>query len=175
MRVVQGDPLKILVGTSILTLLVSLDGDGSTTYLMSRRHSCRSTTTRPQSPHAGECDHAGRRRDEHPAVGRPNRASGERAPHRCGEIFVPMIPAMIAGAAWVVFVAYMFGKRERARVGVLDAAAMARVEDGIGGHDGGVAAAALRRPRLLPLNFALDGCDCSSRSSRACCRCRCCS
>src|SRR4029453_3748942 len=33
-RVVQGDPLKILVGTSILTLLVSLDGDGSTTYLI---------------------------------------------------------------------------------------------------------------------------------------------
>ena len=45
------------------------------------------------------------------------------------EIFVPMIPAMIAGAAWVIFVAYMFGKRERARVGVLDAAAMTRVED----------------------------------------------
>ena len=33
-RLVQGDPLKIVVGTSILTLLVSLDGDGSTTYLI---------------------------------------------------------------------------------------------------------------------------------------------
>ena len=33
-RLVRGDPLRILVGTSILTLLVSLDGDGSTTYLI---------------------------------------------------------------------------------------------------------------------------------------------
>ena len=29
---VQGDPVKIVVGTAALALLVSLDGDGSTTY-----------------------------------------------------------------------------------------------------------------------------------------------
>ena len=72
-----------------------------------------------------------------------------------GEIFVPMIPAMIAGAAWVIFVAYLFGKRERARVGVLDAAAMARVGDALADDNDGVAAAALRRPRLLPFNVVL--------------------
>ena len=34
MRVVHGDPVKIVVGTAVLALLVSLDGDGSTTYMI---------------------------------------------------------------------------------------------------------------------------------------------
>jgi len=66
-----------------------------------------------------------------------------------------MIPAMIGGAAWVIFVAYLFGKRERARVGVLDAGAMERVGDALDGDVDGVAAGALRRPRLLPFNAVL--------------------
>jgi CitMHS family citrate-Mg2+:H+ or citrate-Ca2+:H+ symporter len=72
-----------------------------------------------------------------------------------GEIFVPMIPAMVGGAAWVIFVSYLFGKRERARVGVLDAAAIERSGDAFDGDTDGVAAAALRRPRLLPFNILL--------------------
>lgn len=31
---VKGDPLKITLGTVFLTTLVSLDGDGSTTYMI---------------------------------------------------------------------------------------------------------------------------------------------
>ncbi len=31
---VKGDPLKIVVGTAILTIIVSLDGDGTTTYMI---------------------------------------------------------------------------------------------------------------------------------------------
>lgn len=34
LRVVKGDPLKVLVGTAILSLVVSVDGDGSTTTLV---------------------------------------------------------------------------------------------------------------------------------------------
>ncbi|MFC7667036.1 SLC13 family permease [Hymenobacter humi] len=33
-RVAHGDPLKIIVGTALLALLVSLDGDGATTYII---------------------------------------------------------------------------------------------------------------------------------------------
>ena len=33
-RIVHGDPMKIVVGTAVLALLVSLDGDGSTTYMI---------------------------------------------------------------------------------------------------------------------------------------------
>lgn len=31
---VKGDPLKIVVGTALLTMMISLDGDGTTTYMI---------------------------------------------------------------------------------------------------------------------------------------------
>ena len=34
LKLVKGDPLKIVVGTAVLALLISLDGDGSTTYMI---------------------------------------------------------------------------------------------------------------------------------------------
>ncbi|MEO5729107.1 MAG: SLC13 family permease, partial [Byssovorax sp.] len=34
LRLVKGDPLKVTMGTVLLTLVVSLDGDGSTTYMI---------------------------------------------------------------------------------------------------------------------------------------------
>ncbi|MBD5021991.1 citrate transporter, partial [Xanthomonas citri pv. citri] len=34
LSMVKGDPLKIVVGTAVLTMLVALDGDGSTTYMI---------------------------------------------------------------------------------------------------------------------------------------------
>ena len=34
LRAVKGDPLKIVVGTTVLALVISLDGDGSTTYMI---------------------------------------------------------------------------------------------------------------------------------------------
>lgn len=34
LKLVKGDPLKIVVGTAVLTMLVALDGDGSTTYMI---------------------------------------------------------------------------------------------------------------------------------------------
>ena len=33
-RIVAGDPVKVVVGTAVLALIVSLDGDGSTTYMI---------------------------------------------------------------------------------------------------------------------------------------------
>ena len=34
LKLVKGDPLKIVVGSAVLALLISLDGDGSTTYMI---------------------------------------------------------------------------------------------------------------------------------------------
>ncbi|RCW46589.1 CitMHS family citrate transporter [Paenibacillus prosopidis] len=34
LKAVKGDPVKIVVGTAVLALLLSLDGDGSTTYMI---------------------------------------------------------------------------------------------------------------------------------------------
>jgi CitMHS family citrate-Mg2+:H+ or citrate-Ca2+:H+ symporter len=155
-RVVQGDPLKILVGTSVLTLLVSLDGDGSTTYLivtsallpLYRRLGLSRLMLASVIMQAGGVMNI-------LPWGGPTARAASALQVDAGEIFVPLIPAMIAGAAWVIFVAFVFGKRERARLGVLDASAMSRLEDVTDDHRGGVAAAALRRPRLLVFNFVL--------------------
>src|SRR5690349_13061363 len=139
-RLVGGDPVRILVGTSILTLLVSLDGDGSTTYLIvtSALLPLYRRLGLSRLMLASVIMQAGGVMNILPWGGPTARAaSALRIDAR--EIFVPMIPAMIAGAAWVIFVAYLFGKRERARVGVLDAAAMERAGDVFGGDaDDGV-------------------------------------
>ncbi len=82
-RVVHGDPVQIVIGTAVLALLVSLDGDGSTTYMITvaamlplyRRLGIRPIDARVR-------DDARRRRDEHPPVGRADGARGERAPDR---------------------------------------------------------------------------------------------
>jgi len=155
-RLVRGDPLRILVGTSILTLLISLDGDGSTTYLivtsallpLYRRLGLSRLMLASVIMQAGGVMNI-------LPWGGPTARAASALRIDAAEIFVPMIPAMIGGAAWVIFVAYLFGKRERARVGVLDAAAMERVGDALDGDGDGVAAAALRRPRLLPFNVVL--------------------
>ncbi|WP_275427958.1 SLC13 family permease, partial [Stenotrophomonas maltophilia] len=33
-KAVHGDPVRIMVGTALLALIVSLDGDGATTYMI---------------------------------------------------------------------------------------------------------------------------------------------
>lgn len=155
-HLVQGDPVKILVGTSVLTLLVSLDGDGSTTYLIV------TAALLPLYRHLGLSRlmlasvimQAGGVMNILPWGGPTARAASALRVD-ASEIFLPMIPAMIGGAVWVIFVAYLFGKRERKRVGVLDATAMTRVEETFAEDHDGVAAAALRRPRLLGFNIVL--------------------
>jgi CitMHS family citrate-Mg2+:H+ or citrate-Ca2+:H+ symporter len=63
-------------------------------------------------------------------------------------LFNPVIPAMIAGLIWVFGVAYYFGKKERARVGILDFAFEHKIE--LSEEE-----AKLRRPQLLWFNLLL--------------------
>lgn len=78
-----------------------------------------------------------------------------------GELFLPMIPAMAAGVVWLLVLAWLYGRSERRRLGVL------RIQDPNppGGFDdltlteaGEVTVSsdpAARRPRLLLVNAAL--------------------
>ena len=155
-RLVQGDPVRILVGTSVLTLLISLDGDGSTTYLIvtSALLPLYHRLGLSRLMLASVIMQAGGVMNILPWGGPTARAAGALGID-AREIFVPMIPAMVVGAAWVIFVAYLFGVRERARVGVLDTASMARAGDLLDDDRDGGADAALRRPRLLAFNALL--------------------
>jgi CitMHS family citrate-Mg2+:H+ or citrate-Ca2+:H+ symporter len=155
-KLVHGDPLRILVGTSILTLLVSLDGDGSTTYLIAtsallplyRRLGLSRLMLASVIMQAGGVMNI-------LPWGGPTARAASALKIDAADIFVPMIPAMAAGALWVIFVSYVFGRRERARVGVLSAAATAMAENADDSHAGGAAASALRRPKLFGVNLLL--------------------
>jgi len=70
-------------------------------------------------------------------------------------IFVPMIPAMAVAALWVVFVAYLLGRRERKRLGLVGGALLADEASAVTDRSAPTADAGLRRPKLLAVNFAL--------------------
>jgi CitMHS family citrate-Mg2+:H+ or citrate-Ca2+:H+ symporter len=118
LRVVHGDPLRILVGTVVLCALVSLDGDGSTTYIitiaallplykrfdMSRLYLCCLLMTTSGvmnlTPWGGPTARAASALKLDPAA-----------------LFLPLIPGMIAGLALLIGMAILFGRRERRRLG----------------------------------------------------------
>ena len=94
---VNGDPMKIAVGTALLSLTVALDGDGTTTYIIAM---LSLSIMSGMTPWGG------------PAT-RAIAALGLDA----GEYFIPLLPTMIGGAFWVVFTAFLLGRGERKRIG----------------------------------------------------------
>jgi citrate-Mg2+:H+ or citrate-Ca2+:H+ symporter, CitMHS family len=155
-KIVGGDPLKICIGTALLALFISLDGDGATTYLI-----C-TTALLPLYQKlrmsrlilASIIMQAGGVMNILPWGGPTARAAAALKVDPA-QLFVPMIPAMIAGACWVVFVAWLFGRRERARVGVLSPAEMTGVHASALTPQEYELEKTIRRPRLFWFNLGL--------------------
>lgn len=116
----KGDPLKVIMGTCILSLIVALDGDGAATYLII----------------VGALLPVYKRLGINPliltailtlCVGIMIKLPWTGANARClsalhlnpTELFNPIIPSMLASIVWVLFVAYIFGKKERKRLGIV--------------------------------------------------------
>ncbi len=116
-RIVHGDPMKIVVGSAVLALLVSLDGDGSTTYMITtaamlplyRRLGIRPLILACVTMMAGGVMNI-------LPWGGPTARVASALGVDSSEIFVPLIPAMVAGAAWTLYVAWRLGMRERLRL-----------------------------------------------------------
>ncbi|WP_275556587.1 CitMHS family transporter [Mixta sp. Marseille-Q2659] len=155
LKIVRGDPLKVLVGTAVLTLLVSLDGDSSTTYMIAV------AAFLPLYQRLGM--------NVLPMLCLINLASGIMNLSPWGgptaraaaalridalDIFIPMIPAMILGGLTLVGMAVLFGLRERRRLGIM------RMENhhldniSLGLGDEGECEAN-RRPKMFWPNFIL--------------------
>jgi len=155
-RIVHGDPMRICIGTAVMTLIVALDGDGTTTYMITvsallplYRHmkmdvrimAClimMSVAVMNVVPWGGPTTRAAL------ALGVDPR-----------ELFVSLIPAMITTAIWVLFVAWIFGRRERKRLALLPADAVDEdatgeevIREQMDGEDH-------RRPGLFWFNLAL--------------------
>ena len=145
-RSVKGDPLKVIVGTAILTMIVHLDGDGTATFMIvlsaflpiyKQLKINRLMLSGIVALSVGPLHLV-------PWSGTSARAISTLKSDAV-HIFNPNIPAILAGIAWVLFVAYIFGKKERKRLGVLDFQYdhHANLTD---------AQKELRRPRLIWIN-----------------------
>ena len=118
LKLVQGDPMKIVVGTAALAMMISLDGDGATTYMITvsamlplyQRLGMNRLTMACVIMLAGGVFNI-------LPWGGPTARTATALGVDVSEVFVPMIPAMIVTALWVLFVAYMLGMRERKRLG----------------------------------------------------------
>lgn len=114
---VHGDPVKVVVGTAGLALLVSLDGDGSTTYMITTAAMLplyRALRIRPLIL-ACVTMLAGGVMNILPWGGPTARAASALSVD-VSDVFVPMLPAMAAGIVWVLFVSYRLGVAERVRL-----------------------------------------------------------
>ena len=156
-RAVHGDPVRILVGSALLALIVSLDGDGATTYMITTAAMLPLFRHLKMDVRMLACVviMAGGVMNILPWGG-PTARVISVLKLDAATVFVPLIPAMIATAAWVLFVAYRFGLKERARLALLapdatdeDAAARAVIANDPASH------VEARRPRLFWFNAAL--------------------
>ena len=119
LQLAKGDPLKVIMGTCILALLVALDGDGAATYLII----------------VGAMLPVYKRLEINPliltailtlCVGIMIKLPWTGANARVlsalhlnpTELFNPLIPGMLVSIAWVLFVSYILGKREQKRLGI---------------------------------------------------------
>jgi citrate-Mg2+:H+ or citrate-Ca2+:H+ symporter, CitMHS family len=159
LRVVGNDPLKVVVGTALLATLVSLDGDGSTTYMITVAAMLPLYRRLRLDPLSLTCVTilANGTLNLTPWGGPLARVAS--ALHvEPADVFLPMLPAMIAGIAGVLGLAWLLGRREKQRLGHLSLSAAATEDASIA--DSALvpplsSADAVRRPKLLAFNAVL--------------------
>ncbi|MFF7709928.1 citrate:proton symporter [Pseudomonas sp. NPDC007930] len=115
---VRGDPVRIFLGTVALAFVVALDGDGATIYMIVLSAFLpiyqRLGLSRPmvcclllQVAGLGNMV----------PWGGPTARAATAMHVDMGEMFVPLLPALLASALYTFGLAWWFGRRERARLG----------------------------------------------------------
>lgn len=120
LKFVKNDPMRLVVGTALLTSIVSLDGDGSTTFIIVTSAFLPIYLKLRMSPVilTVVAATANGVLNTVPWGGSTARASAALGASPI-DIFVPMIPAIAAGLIAVLVLAYFLGRAERKRVGTL--------------------------------------------------------
>jgi CitMHS family citrate-Mg2+:H+ or citrate-Ca2+:H+ symporter len=111
-RLAHGDAMRITIGTAVLALLVSLDGDGTTTYMITTAALLPLYRHMKMDVRIMACliIMSGAVMNLLPWGGPTARAA--TALHLDPrDVFVGLIPAMIVTAAYVILVAWLFGRR----------------------------------------------------------------
>jgi citrate-Mg2+:H+ or citrate-Ca2+:H+ symporter, CitMHS family len=116
----KADPLRIVVGTAVLAAIVSLDGDGSTTFMItvSAMYPLYKRLKMSLVVMTGVAAMANGVMNTLPWGG-PTARAATALKLDASDIFVPMIPALAVGLLFVLALSYVLGRRERKRLGVL--------------------------------------------------------
>lgn len=121
LKLVQGDPLKIVIGTALISMLVALDGDGTTTHMITISAMLPLFLRIGMNPlilgtismlsvsvMSGMTPWGG------PAT-RAIASLGLDA----NEFFIPILPTLFGGMLCILGIAFIVGRKERKRLGVL--------------------------------------------------------
>ncbi|MFC5826003.1 CitMHS family transporter [Nonomuraea insulae] len=120
LRLAKDDPLRIAVGTAVLTMCVALDGDGASTFLITvsallpvykRLNMSPLVLTGVVCLGAGVMNMA--------PWGGPTARAMAVLKLDSSQVFTPVLPAMAAGIVWVLVASYLIGLRERRRLGAV--------------------------------------------------------
>ncbi|CAH0270269.1 MULTISPECIES: citrate:proton symporter [Bacillaceae] len=155
LKMVGGDPLKIVLGTAILSLVVALDGDGTITYLIVVTAFLPLYNKLGMNKLILACI---------PALamgvmnllpwGGPAAQATAAVKVDIIDLLLPIIPSMIAGVLWILGVAYFLGRRERKRLGVINIEASFNEEELAAALEVGMDSS-IKRPKLFWFNLGL--------------------
>ena len=149
LKLVKGDPVKICIGTVVIAMVAHLDGSGAATFLITipallplydKLGMKRIVLAGLVALGAGTMNMT--------PWGGPTARAAAALEVSTAQLFNPLIPAFLAGVVWIVFVAYLVGKKERKRLGVQDMEHS--LHDELTEEERG-----MRRPKLFWFNLIL--------------------
>ncbi|MBY6537180.1 citrate:proton symporter [Rhodococcus sp. BP-349] len=120
LRLVRNDPMKLVVGTAVLAMVVSLDGDGSTTFIIVTSALLPLYLKLGVSPVILTVV-AGLANGTMNIIpwGGPTVRAASALGISPSDVFIPMVPSMIAGLIIVLLFSIHLGLMERRRLGSL--------------------------------------------------------
>ncbi|HED1365463.1 TPA: CitMHS family transporter [Klebsiella quasipneumoniae subsp. quasipneumoniae] len=161
LRIIDGDPVKAVMCTALLAAMVSLDGDGSTTYMICVTAMLPLFKRIRLDPLALTCVVflSGSVTNLLPWGGPLARVSASLKVES-SELFIPLIPSMICGLVGVLVLSWYIGIRERRRLGKLSIQTNAHgsvIEEDAESYLPAIHEVndELRRPKMFWLNAAL--------------------
>ena len=120
LKIVHGDPVKIAMGTVVLAIFVSLDGDGSTTYMITVAALLPLYKRMGLNPLmlAGLIILSSGLMNTTPWGG-PTARAASALQLDASAIFVALLPGVVAGIGGLLAIAYFYGMTERRRLAKL--------------------------------------------------------
>lgn len=117
LRKLGNDPAKVVLGTAILAAAVSLDGDGSTTFILTTAAMLPVYLRLKMSPVVLTCV-AGLANGTMNILpwGGPTARAATALKLDVNDVFVPMVPSLIAGLVVVLVFSWLLGLQERNRL-----------------------------------------------------------